>query len=96
MTIGVFGDAYVNFGFLGGVFFMFTFGLFLNLILAWIYKLSEKYPTLIFWIPFIFLYAMRAGNEFVVILNFIAKSSFIVFLVFKIYQKQFKIQPETS
>lgn len=82
MTIGILGDAYVNFGLIGGAFFMLGFGLFLNYILGIIYNLSSKYPSLILWIPFIFFYAMRAGNEFVVILNFITKSSIVVFIIF--------------
>lgn len=92
MTIGVLGDAYVNFGFTGGIIFMFIFGFFLNLVLYWIYSLSKTYPTLILWIPFIFFYAMRAGNEFIVILNFITKSSFVVFLLFILYKKHLRVE----
>ena len=33
MTIGVFGDAYVNFGYFGGQVFMFFFGLFMNIVI---------------------------------------------------------------
>jgi len=90
MTIGVLGDAYVNFGLVGGVVFMFCFGLFLNFLLGLIYRISAKYPSLILWIPFIFFYAMRAGNEFVVILNFITKSSIVVFVIFFLNKNKLK------
>jgi len=90
MTIGILGDAYVNFGLIGGAVFMLGFGLFLNYILGFIYRLSSKYPSLILWIPFIFFYAMRAGNEFVVILNFITKSSIVVFIIFFLNKKRLR------
>ncbi len=90
MTIGILGDAYVNFGLIGGAFFMLGFGLFLNYILSFIYKVSSKYPSLILWIPFIFFYAMRAGNEFVVILNFITKSTLVVFVIFFLNKERLK------
>ena len=91
MTIGTFGDAYVNFGFYGGIVFMFFFGLFLNLILKYIYSLSQNiYPSLMLWIPFIFLYAMRSGNEFLIILNHIVKSSFVVFVIFFLFRSSFR------
>ena len=92
MTIGILGDAYVNFGFIGGFIFMFAFGLVLNLMLYWIYDLSRIYPTLILWVPFIFFYTMRAGNEFGVVLNFMTKSLVVVFGVFYLYKKQFRIE----
>ena len=91
MTIGILGDAYVNFGFTGAFIFMFAFGLVLNLVLYWIYDLSRVYPTLILWVPFIFFYTMRAGNEFGVVLNFMTKSLVVVFGVFYLYKKQFGI-----
>ena len=91
MTIGAFGDAYVNFGYTGGIVYMFVFGLFLNLGLSYLYSLSVKFPSLLLWIPFIFLSAMRAGTETLVILNHITKSTVIVFLVFIIFKKTLKI-----
>ena len=44
MTIGVLGDAYVNFGVLGGAIFMFCFGLFLNLGINIMLRLTNNYP----------------------------------------------------
>jgi hypothetical protein len=91
MTIGTYGDAYVNFGITGGIIFMFALGLLFNIILKLIYSLAlTKYPTLLFWIPFIFFYAMRSGNEFLMILNYITKSSLIVFAIFYIFKNTFR------
>ncbi|HIA12451.1 MAG TPA: hypothetical protein EYN69_10335 [Flavobacteriales bacterium] len=90
MTIGTFGDAYVNFGPGGGIAFMFAFGLALNLLLKYIYSLSlKRFPTLVLWLPFLFLYAMRAGNEFLMIFNYTLKSSLVVFLIFLVYKQYF-------
>jgi len=90
MTIGILGDAYVNFGFIGGVICMLAFGFFLNLILGFMYKLAVNYPSLILWIPFIFYYSMRSGGEFAVVLNFMTKSSLVVFIIFTLFRKHLK------
>ncbi|MBL4577481.1 MAG: hypothetical protein JKX74_03355 [Flavobacteriales bacterium] len=90
MTIGILGDAYVNFGSTGGWVFMFAFGLFLNYILVVIYRISWRYPGLVLWIPFVFFYAMRAENELLVILNFLTKSSVVVFIIFWFNKHRFR------
>lgn len=88
MNIGYFADGYANFGYYGAFLFMLAFGLLVNYILTKIFILSDKYPTLIFWIPMIFFYTMRAGNDFYVIVNYMVKGSFLVFLVFMVYKNK--------
>lgn len=82
MNVGVLGDGYGNFGYIGGIAFCFTFGLFLNFYFKRIFKLAIKYKTLPLWIPIIFFYTMRAGNEFYIIANWMIKVSVIVFLFY--------------
>ena len=91
MTIGVVGDAYVNFGIVGGALFMLCFGLLLNFGINIMIRFTGSYPSLLLWIPFVFALSMRAGNEFVAILNYITKSAFLVFLVFWFFNKYFKV-----
>ena len=90
MTIGVLGDAYVNFGMIGGAIFMFCFGLFLNIGVNSMLILAKNYPSLLLWIPFVFAISMRAGNEFLPIVNYISKSAFVVFVVFWLFNSYFK------
>ena len=54
-NISPLGEAYVNFGKIGGSFFMLIYGLFFSWVFSKILKLSNIYPSLILWIPIIFL-----------------------------------------
>ncbi|HEY4207254.1 MAG TPA: hypothetical protein VGM31_10595, partial [Puia sp.] len=58
MNIGPIGEAYANFDKTGGIIYMFFYGLFFNLILFKILKLAEKRPTIILWLPFLFMYTI--------------------------------------
>lgn len=80
MNVGVIGEAYGNFGRTGGVVFMFVFGLFFNLIFCLILKKTSKWPTLILWIPFIYLNAVQAETDTLMTVNSTIKN--ILFLVF--------------
>ncbi|MCU4175072.1 hypothetical protein [Carboxylicivirga sp. N1Y90] len=92
MNIGFFGDGYVNFGFLGGIIFSGLFGLFINLSLKYAYKKAQLFPTLLFWLPLIFFYVMRAGNEFYIIANWMVKSAVLVALIFYYFRHQLRVK----
>lgn len=96
MNVGLFGDGYGNFGFTGGLIFSFLFGLLINYALLTSVNLSNKYPTLILWLPFIFFYVMRAGNEFYIIFNWVVKSSILVWGIFIIFRKYFIVKPQVK
>jgi hypothetical protein len=87
MNIGTIGDAYVNFGRFGGCIFMFIFGFVLNFIVAKIFSVSKSHPDWLLWIPLIFFYIIRAGNDFYVIFNFMIKT--IMLLLFVYYLSKF-------
>ena len=82
MGLGLLGEAYANYGILGGSVFMFIIGLFYNFVLFLIFKISIKHPLLIFFIPLIFLQVIKAETDFSVILNHLVKSSLFVFVFF--------------
>lgn len=82
MNVGVLGDGYGNFGKIGGIIFCFCFGLFMNSYVRKIFELALKYKTTPLWIPVIFFYSMRAGNEFYIITNWMVKVSLIVALFY--------------
>ncbi len=88
MNVGVLGDGYGNFGYWGGLGFCFFFALIFNYGLYKIYDISlKKYPTLILWVPVIFFFAMRAGNDFYIIANWIMKFGIIVFMFYLVTGK---------
>ena len=92
MGLGLIGEAYANFGISGGAFFMFIIGLFYNFFLSRIFKIGEKHPALIFFIPLLFLQVVKAETDFSVILNHLIKATIIVWFVFFSFNKFLKIK----
>jgi hypothetical protein len=89
MNVGVIADGYINFGKDGCWIYMFFIGLFLNFIIHKIMQLTTKYPTLIFWLPVLFFYIVRASNDFYMIMNYFVKSLFILVFVFYLFRNTF-------
>lgn len=83
MGISIIGEAYANFGRIGGIIFMFFWGLFLTLFWNYLMKLCEANYLLLFFIPLIFLQVVKAETELVVVLNHLVKSSILVWGLFK-------------
>lgn len=79
MNLSILGEAYANFGITGGSFFMFVLGLFFNWFLNRIYMLMQRYPSLLFWLPLIFLQVVKAETDFATVINHLFKASIIVF-----------------
>ncbi len=63
MNIGPFGEGYANFDKTGGVVYLFFYGLFYNLVLSLILKFSEKRPTIVLWLPFLFYFAIGVETD---------------------------------
>jgi hypothetical protein len=91
-NIGPVGEAYGNFGVLGGAIYMFFYGLFFNLILSRILKLSETRPTLILWLPYLFLYTVNVETDLVTTMNSIVKGVFFVWVMYKGFKSLFNIE----
>ncbi|MCO5242057.1 MAG: hypothetical protein M9904_18610 [Chitinophagaceae bacterium] len=89
MNVGILGDGYGNFGYAGGIFFCFCFGFFLNLVMGYCFSLSRRIKTILFWMPLILFYVMRAGNEFYIITNWTVKVAFVVIAYYFISKKYF-------
>lgn len=92
MALSSMGDAYLNFGLIGGVIFMFLLGLFYNRILIFFYKNSQNYPLLIIFAPLVFYYPIRPDCELQTILGHVVKSLILLFILVKLWNKYFKIQ----
>lgn len=82
MGLSLLGEAYANYGVYGGAFFLFLIGLFYNLFIVKIYKIAKKHPSIIFFIPIIFLQVVKAENDFSTIINHLFKASIIVWVIF--------------
>ena len=87
MNLSLVGEAYANFGVSGGVVFMFFTGLLFNFVLVLIIRLSRNHPTLVFWIPLIFLQVVKAETDFVTVLNFLVKASLVTWGMFWFFRR---------
>ncbi|HLX92637.1 MAG TPA: hypothetical protein VKR32_13190, partial [Puia sp.] len=91
MNIGPAGEAYANFGVIGGIIYMFFYGVFFNLLLSIILKLTEKRATLILWLPFLFIYAISVETDLLTTMNSLLKAMLFTWIVFKVFKIGFRI-----
>ena len=89
MGISVIGEAYINFGVYGGILFMFIYGLGIALLFKLFITLSITKPSLILWSPLLFLQAVKAETELVVILNHVIKSGILIIVFVYVTRKVF-------
>jgi hypothetical protein len=82
MDISLVGEAYANYGVLGGIVFMFIVGLFYNWLIIRIVKISKKHPVLVLFMPLLFFQVIKAETDFATIFNYITKAALVVYLVF--------------
>ncbi len=92
MGLSSVGDAYINFGKMGGAVFMFFLGLFFSGVLNYFKKYSFTYPSLILFVPLVFYYPIRPDCELQTILGHLVKSCFLVFMIIQIWKPIFKRQ----
>lgn len=78
MNIGPFGESYGNFGQSGGIIFMFFYGLFFSLAFYTILKISKSKPTIILWIPILFLNSIQVETDILMTVNSLIKNSLFV------------------
>lgn len=82
MGISPLGEAYANFGGVGGIFLMMGFGAFFGLLFKWSLLLVVKRPAFFFWLPLIFYQSIKAETEFVVVLNQLSKGLVVALSVY--------------
>jgi len=92
MGLSPLGEAYANFGVMGGIVFMFLLGLFYNFYISLIIKLSGGFPSLFFWLPLLCLQVVKAETDFVVVLNHLVKASIVVAIIIFAIRKAFAIK----
>jgi hypothetical protein len=91
MCIGTLGESYANFGIRGGIFTMLLLGLILNRIFAWFVMRGANNSYFLLCIPLVFLQAIKAETELLVILNHLTKSIFIVWIGYLILPRVFGV-----
>ena len=92
MDISLVGEGYANFGFLGGMVFIFIVSLGYNWVVVKVVGLSKNNPTLILWIPFLFFQVMKAETDFATVFNYLTKAALITFLTFYITKEIIKMK----
>jgi hypothetical protein len=86
MNIGPVGEGYANFGRTGGIIYMFFYGLFFNFMLSYILKMAAKTPTLILWIPFLFLYSVSVETDLLTTMNSLIKGTVFIYLMYQFFK----------
>lgn len=89
-NIGQLGEAYVNFGIVGGCIWMFFYGYILNTLLNVFRFLSLKRPTLLLWTPLLFYPAMVVETDFLTFINTFVKGIMFCaacYLLFSLFLK---------
>jgi len=89
--ISVLGEAWINFGQFG-ILFMGVFGAFYGGVLRWAAHISKTYPTIILWMPLLFLQAIKAETELLVVLNHIIKSGVFIWAIYYVSYKYLRIR----
>ena len=91
MGLSSVGDAYINFGVIGGCIFMFFLGLMYNITLQMFGKYSVRYPILILFTALTFYYPIRPDCELQTILGHLFKSIMLITFVVNVWKNQFSI-----
>ncbi len=92
MGLSSVGDAYINFGIIGGWIFMFIYGMFFSEVLKGFYHFSKTYPVLILFTSLVFYYPIRPDCELQTILGHLIKSSFLIFVMIQIWKHKFELR----
>ncbi|HMK26069.1 MAG TPA: hypothetical protein VK483_08575 [Chitinophagaceae bacterium] len=93
MGLSSVGDAYINYGIVGGCIFMFLLGFLYNEVLNAFHRYSKFYPVLLLFVPLVFYYPIRPDCELQTILGHLVKSSFLVYVVFLGWKSSFRFKP---
>lgn len=91
MGLSSVGDAYINFGIVGGWVFMFFYGVLFNVILYLFGKNSRRYPILILFTTLVFYYPIRPDCELQTILGHLFKSCFLIYAILLVWKHEFSI-----
>jgi len=90
-NVGPVGEAYASFGITGGIIYMMLLGAFIRFAYKRVFVIAGKIPLIILWIPVMFYQVTySAENDTLQILNSVIKSSFFIFILYKLVPHLFK------
>ncbi len=92
MGISLLGEAYLNFGVVGGWIFMLIIGLTWSYAIKRFLLLSQTYPSIWLWFPLLLLHVVKAETELLVQLNYLVKSGIIIYLFIWFNRRFMKIE----
>ena len=92
MGLSSLGDAYLNFGIVGGCIFMFLLGVMYSYVLNTFHKHSGKYPALILFTSLVFYYPIRPDCELQTILGHLFKSCFLIYVMIQFFKNTFSAE----
>ena len=81
MSLSSLGDAYLNFGVIGGCIFMFVFGWMFNVVLNGFYKFSKKFPIILMFTPLVFYFPMRPDTALQTGLGHLVKACILLYIM---------------
>jgi hypothetical protein len=91
-NVGPLGEAYGSFGSTGGIVFMFFLGALIRLFYKGVFKIANKVPLILFWIPVLFYQVTYSlETDTLQILNSLFKASFLIWLLYKFVPKLFGV-----
>ena len=89
MSLSAPGDGYVNFGYTGGVIFMFFLGGLFNFVLLRFHKIGMQYPIAILFTPLVFYFPIRPDTALQTGLGHLVKGCFLLYIIFVFNKNQF-------
>lgn len=92
MGLSIWGEAYGNFGVLGGAVFMFIWGFIISKLLNWIIILFKQNGYWFFFIPIICFDIVKAEINFLSVLNWTVKSMIFCWIIILILNKHYPNQ----
>jgi hypothetical protein len=92
MGLGLFGDAYIEFGQFGAIIYVFLFGLMYGFIMNQFFVRSSKYPILILFTVLAFIYAVRPDCETQTVLGHLFKTIMLLAIIFTFFRKTFELK----
>ena len=93
MDIGQLGDAYVNFGILGGAIFMFIYGWLFNQVNAWVFRTSAgPSPAFLLWIPVIFSGCIQVETSVLSVFGHLSKIILFYYGIKWVFRNYFKLE----
>lgn len=87
MGLSAVGDGYINFGRIGGCFFMYVWGLLFSIVLNGFEKFSKIFPFILLFTPLVFYYPIRPDCELQTAMGHLVKSCFLLYMMVLFWKK---------